>query len=304
MSIVSEFFKPIFPRKDTGTKEKVAEQLEDPNAPPPINSGSGQADIDAIIKELGRYRDLIEGSLGEFEGDFGYFDPSRQQKQLGGISESLIGEGGITGQLGALGEQFRGISSGAEDPAFEAYRQAQLGLLAGQEQQQRGAASEFFQRRGLTGSAELDRLASIESQFGQQARGLSSQIGLQSLQRREQARQGLAGVLGQQTGVYGQAAGLQQGIAGLGFQSQEQKNLAEQSRIEALVARLETAGIPSELLLQLFGTKVAGGDPYKDVDIGFQPRQPLPHTIGPQKPGGETRYGRPAEENPEGYRIR
>ena len=75
------------------------------------------------------------------------------------------------------------------DPRFEQYRQAQLGLLGNQQQQQVGALQGGLARRGITGSAGLNEVSKLNQGFNLQGQALSGQIGLQGLQRSDQALQ-------------------------------------------------------------------------------------------------------------------
>ena len=192
-----------------------------------------------VTDELSGYKGLIEGALGEggsLGTEFGAYDTSTDISQLRDVTD-----------------QYRRIASGENDSQFNAFRDAQINLLESQKQQQLGSTSEFFQRRGVTGSAELNQLRGVENQYGGQQQALTSQIGLQKLQRQDQGRAGVLSSISQSSA--------------LGLQGQQQQNAASQSEFEAEIARLETAGIPSSLLLKLLAIQQTGGEEGKQVPI-------------------------------------
>jgi hypothetical protein len=101
----------------------------------------------------------------------------------------------------------------------------------------------------------------LSSNFGQQQQMLMSQLGLQGLQRADQAtlnalaaRGQQAGLLGQQAGLLGQQAGISQAQAGLAQQQfgniqagVGSRNQAEEARLQALTAGIQNASLPLAL---------------------------------------------------------
>lgn len=177
--------------------------------------------------------------------------------QLAGIQPGGLNQ--AQQQTANIAQTLQGVGQGAADPRFEAYRQSQLGLLETQKQGELGRASESLSRRGLGGSsAELNAGTSINNQYNQQQQSLSSQLGLQSLGRQDNALQnalsaysqsgqlGLAG--GQfQSGILGQQAGLNQQNFGNTLQQVQSANAARGSNLEALTAGLQNLTLPYAL---------------------------------------------------------
>ena len=129
--------------------------------------------------------------------------------QQGLIDQSILDLQGFGGDLGGIAGQF-GAIAGGNDPRFDAFRTAQLGLLESQRSQQTGALQNQFARTGLgDSSAATNQVNALNQQFNLQGQGLSSQIGLQQLGRQDAA-------LGSQAGIIGQQAGLTAGAVDLG----------------------------------------------------------------------------------------
>ncbi len=113
-------------------------------------------------------------------------------------------------------DRLLGESQGV-DPRFEQYRQAQLGLLGNQQASQVGALQSGLARRGITGSAGINEINKVNQGFNLQGQALSGQIGLQGLQRSDQALQDSLGARSAAITQAGFPAGLD--IAGVAAQN-------------------------------------------------------------------------------------
>lgn len=151
----------------------------------------------------------------------------------------------ISDPLQQAGSGLLQMGMGGVDPRFEQFRQSQLSLLGTQQQQQQARQSEFFNRRGMSGSsAALNRQTNLGQQFGQQEASLSSQIGLQGIAQQQQNISQGAGLLGQSFGVQ------QAGVAS--------RNAQTEQGLEALAAQVETLAIPEQLRIALLAAITSG----------------------------------------------
>lgn len=155
-------------------------------------------------------RRLAEINPQFFEADFG-------AERFGGIADVLEQRG-------------RGIAP--RDPAFERFQEAQFNVFEqGAEEQRRNVASELS-RRGLGGSSTaINALGRVDERLAGQRAALGGQLGIQELQRQDQALLQAAGVLGQAGAardleLSARAAGLENLLAGPALQVSRQAAIA------------------------------------------------------------------------------
>ncbi len=243
---------------------------------------------------------VIQDVAGQLQSaEFESLTPEQQQATLQQFQELSQGLSGLRGQqaglvtesqalggtLADVAAQQRSIGLGETvDPRFQAFRASQMESLAASQQAQQARQSEFFTRRGLGSSAAaLNQQNVLAQQFGREEQAITGQLGLQELGAQQQALQtslGIgtqqAGLLGQQAGFMGQQAGLvgqQAGIAGQEFGVTQagitSRNLAEQQRLEALAASIETLSLPEQLDIARTAAENAGKVPEAAEDQGL-----------------------------------
>jgi hypothetical protein len=217
--------------------------------------------LDTFLSALDQYNPqlLDAGYSGLDQGTLGTTNAYNTNiaNQLAGLVPGGLNQ--AQQQTANIATALQGIGAGAADPRFEAYRQAQLGLLENQRQAELGRASESLSRRGLGGSAaELNAGSAINNQYNQQQQSLSGQLGLQSLGRQDTALQNALSAYGQsgqlgiagtqlQSGLLGQQAGLnQQNLANTLAQIQT-ANQARSANLEALTSGLTNLTLPYAL---------------------------------------------------------
>ena len=174
--------------------------------------------LDAIRAAAGEFGDA------EFEGYSGEGQPS-----LTPAASQLLSFG--TGQT--------------QDPRFQAYKDATLSALDTTQTQRKQEASNYFTRRGISGSsAEFNELEDVKQQLSQEKQSTVSGLGLQEFNAQNQALGLGANLVGQQQGM---------DLAGI-----ESRNTAEQSRLLALAAGVETLALPDQLAISALAAKNAG----------------------------------------------
>ena len=103
---------------------------------------------------------------------------------------ALIGDkdSGVAGDFFKEAERLRGIGTGADDPAFAAFKEARFGQLGAEEKSALAGNAEFFGRRGLgSSSAALNQLNKTRGGFSTARQGLTADIGIAAMTRKDQA---------------------------------------------------------------------------------------------------------------------
>ncbi len=222
---------------------------DDTPAPDPTPQGPSafETSLQEFLNQLGFSNERFLGA--DFEGlSQGRGDAF--QSLLSGLS------GDVGGQLGGIGNQFLDISQG-NDPRFAEFRNAQLGLLAGQRQRGRGDVSGRLARTGIKGTAAQNELTRFDTGFDERARAFSSGLGIEQLGRQDRA-------LGSAAGVFGQRSGILSGLAGQGLQGElagiGSRNQAQNFNLEALQTGLQNLLAEPGLRIAEENAGDAGGD--------------------------------------------
>lgn len=132
-----------------------------------------QSMYDQTQKDIGVFRDAIPGANQYLQG---------QQEKLGGLNEQL---GGLAG------------------PGWDNFTQSQMGQFDVLGNQRKQDTLSQLSRQGLTGTASANALGQQQWQTDAARQALSGQLGQQGLQFKQ-------GVYGQQAGLLGQQADLNQ----------------------------------------------------------------------------------------------
>ena len=202
------------------------------------------------------------------------------------LGTSATGIGTAAGDVRGIAGSFMDISKGGEidpetgkpfDTRFEDFRNAQFDQLNYEQDQQKSMTSDFFARRGLGGSsASLNQLSNVGDKFGRHRSTLGAQLGLQQMQRQDQALQTAAGLYGQEAGILGAQAGIfgqQAGVLGqqgsmYGQQADVFGNaLTTQAGLQQQAFDQQSVGLEALTLPYTLDTAriAAGGDPIQDL---------------------------------------
>ena len=158
----------------------------------------------------------IDNPYADLDTNVGY-----DRSGIAGAAGKLTATGEALGALGSqYGGQYDAIASGAEDPAFAAYREGQFAVLDRNQASQVGAAREMFAGRGLEGTTSaLNAQNKVRTAFDADRQALAGTVGMQALGRKDTAiGQALAaktaGLTGQQgaQAVAGNLAATQAGL--------------------------------------------------------------------------------------------
>lgn len=175
-----------------------------------------------------------------------------------GIQATNSALNSLGGSVGGIASRLNAIGQSGIDPAFDKLRNAQLAQLDSQQAAQQRNQSDFFSRRGISGSsAALNAQNNLSNQFGQQGQLLTSQLGLQGLQRADMANQ-------QALSAYGQQAGLTQQQFGNYQAGVQSGNQQEELTLNALTAGIQNESLPLALKI----AKTAADNQGKYTDSG------------------------------------
>lgn len=98
------------------------------------------------------------------------------------------GNDGIISDYMNEASRLRGIGTGASDPAFAEFQNAQNAQLSANQRADTAQQAEFFNRRGMGDSSNaLNQMNKTAASYNLQRGTLASQIGLQALSRRDDA---------------------------------------------------------------------------------------------------------------------
>lgn len=200
--------------EDTAADRRATRRAAGTSGGRPTSAGAGGSIFDEDVDPGPSEMDLLRDEIGtDIEGlnerlrgiDLSRVDPGALSQLLGGIADTTGGRlegasealGGIAettgGRLDMATGMLLGQATGGMDPAFADFRSTQMDLLGRQRAQEMERTAAGLRRQGLTGTIAQNEQTRLGQQFDAREADLSSQIGVQSLQRRDAALRDFAG---------------------------------------------------------------------------------------------------------------
>lgn len=173
-----------------------------------FNQGAGKGSKGGTYDSPPIYQDpTLQGNLGDYKNLVGQYNDQFLNNKYGDMANT----------------QMNTYKNGGADPAFNNYKQAQMGMMDYNQGQAMNRQNADMARSGVTGSATLNQNQFTQNQYDVQRQQLAGNVGMQQMQRGDTAFMNAAGLYDQ--GLNTTSAGLTNAASPIALQIANQSSI-------------------------------------------------------------------------------